>query len=649
VRLCRKRYGAYRFVAEFHIAGHSPSKSNELTFILKTILPSVIDMSHSHKTTRQFWARKFYGAGILLLLTALTSRAVTEKDASSALETNFDSNINTQDLAHNRPITSTVSQDQNFRLTGINDGIAVAKDPAYVCFFGSGKLGSALLSNPQVTIGLDTVAASKGYSLSSITSIFGWQNYDPSFSDQNYVVSYSTVSAPGKFIPLTTVNYHPFNPSVQSDKPNSSKVDLTGLSAIGVTAVRFTFSPYSNGVDKQGGQMIREINIFGSPTSPTEGKPAVSEGCKNDIAPLKWAEAARSDWISVVSFGADPSGKKDSSSAIQAALDVNNNSPYGFHKAIYFPAGTYNISSTLRIKGLSGYSLIGCGRDTIIKWRGALGSAMIWTDTVVNARYLGLVWDGNNRASCGYEDYNLTGGYGTQIRHENEAFRNFSQPGNYISGRTRPLPPAGIIGGIAPANVTGEMNIINCSFYNCGTGVYNALDTFQYYMWFIEGCEFENNGVGFDGGVGGCYVVSDTHFEKDSWADIVGGNNVRCHRLTSSGSGQFFCVGSHGGGGIDVFEDCFVDGWTNPGGALTDVAAGPDLIMDCTFTTPPANGSAPVELNCEGAKDDAMLSNNAAASSPGVLKVNGTARTSRALQRFSSSRVRGWIAPTSSM
>jgi hypothetical protein len=582
-------------------------------------------MSPAHVTTNRFPARKWCGIAALLLLTAITSRAVTEKDDCSDIETHFDANISTQDLAHNRPITSTVSQDQNFRLTGINDGLAVAKDPAYVCFFGSGGLGSSLLSNPQVTIRLDTVAASKGYSLNSITSIYGWQNYDQSFSDQNYAVSYSTVTAPGKFIPLAAVNYHPFNPTGRSDKANSSKVDLTDLPATGVAAVRFTFSPYSNGVDKQGGQMIREINIFGSPTSPAQGTPLVPEGCQNDIAPLKWTAAARSDWISVVSFGADPSGKKDSSSAIQAALDVNNSNLFGFHKTIYFPAGTYNISSTLKIKRVGGYSLIGCGSDTIIKWCGAMGSAMIWTDSVENARYLGLVWEGNNRASCAYEDYNLTGYYGTQIRHENEAFRNFNQPGNYISGRTRPLPPAGIIGGLAPANVTGEMNIINCSFYNCSTGVYNALDTFQYYMWFIEGCEFEDNGVGFDGGVGGCYVVTDTHFKRSSWADIVGGNNVRCHRLTSSGSGQFFCIGSHGGGGINVFEDCFVDGWTNPGGALTDVASGADLIMDCTFTAPPANGSAPVEFNCWGAKADVMLSINTAASSPGVWKVNGTA------------------------
>ena len=62
--------------------------------------------------------------------------------------------------------------------------------------------------------------------------------------------------------------------------------------------------------------------------------------------------------ISVLDFGADPTGVADSTTAIQAALTA------GSGKGVYVPAGTYNITATLKITGST--HLFGDGEVSII-------------------------------------------------------------------------------------------------------------------------------------------------------------------------------------------------------------------------------------------------------------------------------------------
>ena len=434
---------------------------------------------------------------------------VTTATASSSTETTYDGNVSTTDLMNSRPITCTTTGDNGFPITGINDGLvsnSTTGPTSNDTFFGSGSLGSNLTLNPVVTVTLDTTVNQAGYNLSSIRSIYGWQNYAKAFSDQKYTVAYSTVSDPTTFIPISSVDFHPFSPTGDPGTASSSQVTLSSLTGItNVGALQFTFSPYNDGTTTQQGQVIREIDA--------QGTASTLEGATKDIAPLTWTTTSRSDWINVVSYGADPTGVNDSSSAIQAALDVNNNNPFGFHKTIYFPAGTYRLSTTLKITGLNGYTLVGCGINTVLRWYGAIGSAMMWTNSVDGARYLGLVWDGNYRASCGYEDWSSNGGYGTQIRHENEAFRNFTQPGNYISGRTTPLPPSGIIAGISPAQVTGECQIINCSFFNCGNGrIQRSRRLSSITCGLLRVVNSRITGLASMEALGGCYIVDDSHF-----------------------------------------------------------------------------------------------------------------------------------------
>ena len=354
-----------------------------------------------------------------------------------------------------------------------------------------------------------------------------------------------------------------------------------------------------------------------------------------DIAPMTWTP--RSDWINIktdsrVSPHAVGDGVTDDTAAIQSALDVMNNDIYNQQKkTVYFPAGTYKITSTLKTT-MSGYSLIGCGLNTIIKWYGASGGAMFWPDGSDSVRYVGFVWDGNSIAGCAYEEYSDvgTGGgstYMTGIRHENESFRNFVVNGTYPAPDPNHIyptgfPPAAIISGFdntVNASPVGEVTIFNCRFYNCTDAIYNPVEIFNNFMWVMDGCEFDNCGTGFSGtgnaGGGADFALLNSHFQQSTVADIGFGYGIRGQRLTSSGSAQFYNGSSDGAG----FRDCWVDGWTNTAAAMEFFYGGQASVVDCTFTNPPAGASPPIyTLTNTGNLLDILLSNNYAPAFPGT-------------------------------
>jgi polygalacturonase len=55
--------------------------------------------------------------------------------------------------------------------------------------------------------------------------------------------------------------------------------------------------------------------------------------------------------VNVLDFGADPTGNSDSTAAIQAAVDSLTKG------TIYFPNGSYSISSTIEIDGVNQISI----------------------------------------------------------------------------------------------------------------------------------------------------------------------------------------------------------------------------------------------------------------------------------------------------
>jgi hypothetical protein len=143
-----------------------------------------------------------------------------------------------------------------------------------------------------------------------------------------------------------------------------------------------------------------------------------------DIPELRWEQ--RSDWLSVKAAGAKGDGVADDTAAIQATLDKIQDSV-----TVYFPPGTYRITQTLTSPAgrYLGVSLLGHGRTTTLVWDGEAQGRMFWSrDGMPNTRYIGLSWDGRGKAAVGFE-HSCLKVYETEIRHQYEAYRNFTEAG----------------------------------------------------------------------------------------------------------------------------------------------------------------------------------------------------------------------------
>ena len=126
-----------------------------------------------------------------------------------------------------------------------------------------------------------------------------------------------------------------------------------------------------------------------------------------DLPELSWEK--RSDWIDVktdVTPAAKGDGVADDTEAIQAAFNKishwEKDGPVGGPKTVYLPAGTYRITKTINMPVCYGLSLIGQGRKTVVSWDGETSPtvAMYQSNGCSNARYEGIVWNGNGKAAA---------------------------------------------------------------------------------------------------------------------------------------------------------------------------------------------------------------------------------------------------------
>jgi hypothetical protein len=303
-----------------------------------------------------------------------------------------------------------------------------------------------------------------------------------------------------------------------------------------------------------------------------------------DTPVLDWQP--RSDWINVktVTPAAAGDGKADDTVAIQAALDRGSNG-----KTIYLPPGTYRITQTLVFRGEgTGSAVIGHGRATRLVWDGPVGGRMFWSDGIAYSRYVGLSWDGQNRAAVGF-DHAAKKRFETEILHEHEAFRNFTECGIRIGHEQK----------MASAEILYQ----NCLFENCGTGL--ALLTFNDYDHTIDRCEFRNCGTGVRSHKSNFYARN-SHFEKSREADFVVAAEHGCsiRRCTSLGSKQF--VNEPGTIAPLTIQDCQVADWTDTGAAVV-LNGSPVLIFDCVFT--PSSSKRP-PVRCRSSSQKLILSGN---------------------------------------
>jgi hypothetical protein len=331
-----------------------------------------------------------------------------------------------------------------------------------------------------------------------------------------------------------------------------------------------------------------------------------------DIAPMKWT--MKSDWIKVTNCtaltgvpSAKGNGTTDDTAAIQAAINyLVSHSDHGPYSTLYFPGGVYKITKTLTIPHCAGLNFVGCGINTMISWAGPSGAAMIHPDGTDSMRYIGFVWKGNNKAGCAYAHDSASGYYETDIRHENESFHDFTVPGTYVPGYT--VPAGAITSGFYDGNegLTGETMIYSCAFFNCSTAIYEGYQTYNNFMWHVDSCEFENcgNGVWFYNA--GDMTISNSHFQNSSNVDVEGGRNLHVKHCTSTGSNIFYLTG--GGAFANSIQDCYVDSWKNPAGAVFFGRYEQETIFDCTFTNPPAGSQGPINIAQE--QISVLMSNN---------------------------------------
>ena len=298
-----------------------------------------------------------------------------------------------------------------------------------------------------------------------------------------------------------------------------------------------------------------------------------------DIPRLNWVE--RSDWINVrtgVTPRAVGDGKADDTAAIQAALDTP-----GDGQSIYLPPGTYRLTSTLTFSGPRiGCLVIGHGRDTKLVWDGPAGGVMFRSNGVAYSRYVGLSWDGRGRAAVGF-DHRADERFETEVRHQHEAYRNFTAYGIRIGHQQK----------VASAEIT----YLNCLFEKCGTAV--GMHTFNDYNNTFDGCEFRDCGTGIYDFKGNFYARN-CHFERSRVTDFQiqseHGDSIR--RCTSFGSQRFITEG----GTIAplVVQDCQVAAWRDTEGAVL-LAGAPVLMFDCVFAGAPSP-DPPVRLLSGGQK-----------------------------------------------
>jgi hypothetical protein len=196
-------------------------------------------------------------------------------------------------------------------------------------------------------------------------------------------------------------------------------------------------------------------------------------------------------WANVKTrFNAKGNGKEDDTKFIQRAIDsltqpaINYNTGKTAYMVIYLPAGVYNISSTLLLKGKIGVSIIGeSPLSTIIKWTGADGGNMLLANGTAYFKISRVSWDANKRKNIEALGIHWKSREKDE-KSESAAPTSIEISDNVFTGDCK----YGISGGTAAGSgmnaMDAEITIRRCLFNACETGIqitgYNALD---YWVW----------------------------------------------------------------------------------------------------------------------------------------------------------------------
>jgi len=231
-------------------------------------------------------------------------------------------------------------------------------------------------------------------------------------------------------------------------------------------------------------------------------------GARSATAPAQVEEFVGpfSSWANVkTEYGAVGDGRADDTAAIgKALLDVRRlDSP---KRVLFFPAGTYRITATLRLDRIShneplGMSIVGEDPEkTILRWDGPAGGNMLRYNAWF-ASLSRLTFDGAGKAK-------------TAIEH-GEKFTTANELADLVIKDVQFGIEAGIKDGIA------ETAVLRCRFYRCAQAAI-SIQNFNSLDWYIWNCWFEDCGIGATNefGAGNFHVYLST-FLRSTDADIT--------------------------------------------------------------------------------------------------------------------------------
>lgn len=280
------------------------------------------------------------------------------------------------------------------------------------------------------------------------------------------------------------------------------------------------------------------------------------------LASIKAANASASrtfaaylgDVVNVKNFGAVGDGSADDTSAIQSALDYaygTTASPHGTalvtsNRPVFFPNGSYKITSALTLRSVQGAKIFGAGRlVTKIENVTANGSVFV-TNGFEYSSVEGLHLKSNGTGTCFDLDWDNTGPTALQSNTFNQMYFEAGAHGLRI-GNT------GFMG--------SETLVLNCYFINQTTGGLETKNGNALQQSVIGG-NFSACAIGIWAASGSVPVIHGVGFQNQTDADIAVDNSSNdtysisaCRSENAAGSGVYFAR-FHNGSSVAISGCC---------------------------------------------------------------------------------------------